>query len=403
MKVRFFKKFVGKVYDAAKEGDFKSAYEGLQKVNSSQQQKVLTVFNKKAFENLGVENGTNLATNFAAYRGLQKGLKSVGGMNGINERITSQLDDCLGEVMENLSKKTLNELPQTRRGWGYLLLQNEWTKVKKIAQSPTTRFKNYLKNRFSTSPTNTTVKSSNITKNVGPSRNIPSEIKPLLANLEGKTGQEFVDNAYKNIVDYMNLRGIAPNNIKIEGCNGLVTATGGYDPIANTINFSQGFLTNLSPRQQINLIAHELKHCEQAANMLRTEGIGVNGYARALAERNVNQALDDSSFEFMFKSSYERALKNGKGEEFMQKAIDNTTDKMIAEIETNFSEVLKLPKIKAGSVDGIRAKRHLEAQKNYEGLDILGFGSEKYRNNPLENEAYAFGDNIENLLKDYLS
>ena len=70
MKVRFFKKFVGKVYDAAKEGDFKSAYEGLQKVNSSQQQKVLTVFNKKAFENLGVENGTNLATNFAAYRGL---------------------------------------------------------------------------------------------------------------------------------------------------------------------------------------------------------------------------------------------------------------------------------------------------------------------------------------------
>ncbi len=39
--------------------------------------------------------------------------------------------------------------------------------------------------------------------------------------------------------------------------------------------------------------------------------------------------------------------------------------------------------------------------KNYEGLNAFGFGSEKYRNNPLEVEAYAFGDNIEKIIQGF--
>ena len=96
-------------------------------------------------------------------------------------------------------------------------------------------------------------------------------------------------------------------------------------------------------------------------------------------------------------------MKQGKGEEFIKKTVDNWTKELIPKIETNFSEVLKLPKIKANSPEGIKAVQDLEAMKNYEGLNAFGFGSEKYRNNPLEVEAYAFGDNIEKLFKDFIS
>ena len=62
-----------------------------------------------------------------------------------------------------------------------------------------------------------------------------------------------------------------------------------------------------------------------------------------------------------------------------------------------------MPKIKATSPEGIKAAQQFEAMKNYEGLNAFGFGSENYRNNQLEVEAYAFGDNIEKLFKDFIS
>lgn len=263
--------------------------------------------------------------------------------------------------------------------------------------------KKVLKNKLPANPANTTAKSTHAPKYLKTSKNIPNEIKPILVNLEGKTGQEFVDTAYENLVGYMKLKEIAPKNIIIQGGDGVMSVTGGFDPVKNSIEFSQGFLVKLTPKQQMNLIAHELKHCEQYTNMLRTEGIGVNEYARAIAENSVKQSLDKSSFDFIFKSRYQKALQEGKEEEFIKKSIDNMTKRIIPEVETNFSEVLKLSKIKTHSPAGIRAVKHLKAQRNYEGLNMLGFGSENYRNNPLEVEAYSFGDKIEKLIKDFVS
>ena len=40
----------------------------------------------------------------------------------------------------------------------------------------------------------------------------------------------------------------------------------------------------------------------------------------------------------MLKNRYEQALKQGKGDEFIKKTIDSWTEKLIPEIETNFSE-----------------------------------------------------------------
>lgn len=404
MKARLLKKVVSTIYDATTKGDFKSAYSRLHKIRPTQQRRVLNLFNEQAFKRLGVENGTNLVTNFAGYRGLQQGLEKMGGSKGIAQEICESMNLHLTSTIEKASQQVIDELPKSQLGWTKLMLKDAWIKTKSLVKRPADKLKKIIKNKFNSSKTtNKTSSTIETPKSIKISKNIPNEYKPVFANLEGKTGQEFVDSAYENMVNHMKLNGIAPKSINIGSKDGIMSVNGGYDYINNTIEYSQGFLEKLTPQQQMNLISHELKHCEQFSNILRTENIGVSKYARTIAENSLKQALDKSSSDFILKSRYEQALKQGKGEEFIQKTIDNWTKELIPKIETNFSEVLKLPKIKATSPEGIKAVQDLESMKNYEGLNALGFGSENYRNNPLEVEAYAFGDKIEKIFKNFTS
>ena len=406
MKARLLKKVVNTIYDATTKGDFKSAYSRLQKMHPGQQRKVLNIFNQQALEKLGVENGASLVTNFAGYRGLQQGLEKIGGTNGLTQEICNSMNLHLTNTIEKVSQQVICELPKSRLGWAKLMLKDNWAKTmlkdswaktKDLVKRPVDKLKKDIKNKVNLQ------KNTNSKKSVIISKNIPSEYKAIFADLEGKTGQEFVDTAYGNMVNHMKLNGIAPKRITINGNDGVMSVTGGYDYINNTIKYSQGFLEKLTPQQQINLISHELTHCKQFSNILRTENIGVNEYAKAIAKNSLKKALDKSSLDFMLKNKYEKALEQGKGEEFTQKIVDSWTKQLVPKIETNFSEVLKLPKIKASSPEGIKAVKDFNAMKNYEGLDMLSFGSQNYRNNPLEVEAYNFGDNIEKLFKKFIS
>ncbi len=407
MKVRLLNKVANAVYNAAIKGDFELAYGRLLKINPKQQRKVLSVFNRQAFERLGVENGANIVADFAGYRGLQSGLKQVGGTKGLSQSIIDSIDLHLTDTINIASKRVIDELPKSQSGWAKLMLKDSWVEAKRICRKPADKAKKYIKNKFdlskSKNKTSPLIKTAKPKKTALITKNIPNEYKTIFANLEGKTGQEFVDTAYENMVNHMKLNGIAPKSISITGADGVMSVNGGYDYVSNTIRYSQSFVEKCAPQQQINLLSHELKHCEQFTNILRTENIGVSEYARTIAENSLKQSLSKSSFDFMLKSRYEQALKQGKGEEFIQKTVDNWTKDLIPQIETNFAEVLKLPKIKANSPEGIKAVQDLKAMRNYEGLDAFGFGSETYKNNPLEVEAYAFGDSIEKIFKGFIS
>lgn len=397
MKIRLLKKVVNTIYDSTIKGDFKLAYSRLQKMHPGQQRKVLNIFNQQAFEKLGVENGASLVANFAGYRGLQQGLEKIGGTNALTQEICNSMNLHLTNTIEKASQQVICELPKSRLDRAKLMLKDSWVKTKNLVKRPVDKLKKDIKNKVNLQ------KNTNSKKSVIISKNIPSEYKAIFADLEGKTGQEFVDTAYGNMVNHMKLNGIAPKRITINGNDGIMSVNGGYDYINNTIKYSQGFLEKLTPQQQMNLISHELTHCEQFSNILRTENIGVNEYAKAIAKNSLKKALDKSSLDFILKNKYEKALKQGKGEEFIKKIVDSWTKQLVPEIETNFSEVLKLPKIKASSPEGIKAVKDFNAMKNYEGLDMLSFGSQNYRNNPLEVEAYNFGDNIEKLFKKFIS
>jgi len=425
MKARLGKKLANLVFEAATNGDFKSASNVLRR-SGNQERKVLTIFNEKALEELGTNEGANLIINFAGYRGFQKGLKQAGGISGICKDITNQITKSLEKTIDEAAENVCKDLPDTFMGWIKYNYKAEFNALRKKAidlqektlntlnektgnqfskrfdtiKSGAKKVADKIKTRFKAGIDE--VKSKTVINNVNNAK-IPTKYLPLFENLSGKTGQEYIDNVYQNLVKYMNLDGIAPQKTFLDGEAGLMSVNGGYNLIKNRINFSQNFLTKLPPHKQANLIAHELKHCEQYSNILRCEAIGVNGYARVIAENQVRNAINKSSFEnIMFRMKYQQAVEAGKGDEFIEKAIDKYTKDLIPQIEANFADVLKLPKIKANSPEGIKAFKDLEAQRNYKGLDILGIGGDDYRNNPLEVEAYAFGDEIEKIFENYL-
>ena len=238
-------------------------------------------------------------------------------------------------------------------------------------------------------------------KNTKALNTIPEDLRAIFGELKGKQGEEFTNAAYEKMVEYLKLKGVAPDKIIKLGEDGVMSINGGYDQVANTIGYTEGFLKKLRPQQQINLIAHELKHCEQFTNILRTEGVTVENYARVMAENDVKQALNEP-FNFLFKSGYERAVQAGKGEEFLEKIITDRTEKLAKIIKENFADVLKMPKIKADSAEGKKALEQLESMRNYEGLNMFGLGGEAYKNHPIEVEAYEFGDMIEKMFTDFL-
>lgn len=410
MKTRFLQKCVKSAYEYATKGDYSSAYNVAKKCHPKEQQ-FLASFRNRAFSQLGSNDGASVVIDFAAYRGLQKGIKKVGGITGIVESTSESSNQFFAHLSDDVSKRVISELPQTTLGWIKNDVKKSWVDLKYDVNETLRGLKSTIRTAKSWIQKKLPIKSSlngktalkaklkaiNITKSV------PEELKPIFANLEGKTGREFVDTGYENLVKYMKLEGSAPKSIALTMSDGLLSVTGGFSPIKNTIEFSKGFLDKLSSKDQMKLLSHELTHFKQYSSMLRTEGIGVEAYARVIAENNVKQSLNSSSFAFMFKSQYNAALKNGKGEEFIQKAIDAQTKSYIPEIEKNFADVLKMPKISANSQEGKKAYEYLEAQRNYEGLDILGFGSEAYKNNPLEVEAYGFGDKMGEIFGKYFS
>lgn len=230
---------------------------------------------------------------------------------------------------------------------------------------------------------------------------IPPELQKSFMAIKDLEDINFVNKAYDELVGYMNLRGVAPGNIIFKNKGGIFVS-GGYNPNKNIISFSENFLTALQKESQLNMMAHELQHCKQHTNILRTEGITVEMYAKSMAKSMIEKANNNiTNFQYQF--AYNMAQSEGRLPEFLTSTEKRWTEELCTQINENFKKVLELPKIKADSPEGIKAYEDLKACSDYVGLGLMGIPSDAYKNNPLEAEAYAFGDKIEEMYKRFIS
>lgn len=230
-------------------------------------------------------------------------------------------------------------------------------------------------------------------------KQIPEELRAIFKDLKGEEGKNFVNKAYDKLKQYMKLDGIAPDKIIHTGADKCETALqGGYQPTLNKIGYSDGFFDKIDKATQFSMLAHELKHAEQTTKIIRS-GL-LKEYARAWSEQTARATIHNP-LNVDFNRAYNDAIKKGKGEEFLEKCIQDATDTVSSLMKETHKNTLKLPKYPKDSPEYAEAQKYIEATKNYTPLDEKGLGSEEYFNNPLEQEAYAFGDKMEKYYRDF--
>lgn len=213
------------------------------------------------------------------------------------------------------------------------------------------------------------------------------DLDNLFKEINDLKGKEFADAAYSGLVKLMGLEGMAPEKITWEKNEGRDYIVGDYRFYNNSIVFYTDSYDKLDKATQLGIIAHELTHCKQFVNMIRTEGLSVDkiAYAHAVADMRAMLINNPAVME-----KHKKAKAEGKEKEFIQKNTMLWAMKTAEEIKQAHAKTIQMPKHPLNSENGKKAQADWIAKYNYNGADM-----ESYSKNPNEVEAMTF----ENMIK----
>lgn len=205
-----------------------------------------------------------------------------------------------------------------------------------------------------------------------------SKLKVIFEKIKDKEGQDFANAAYTELVKFMGLEESAPSSITWEKNEGR-QIVGDYRFYNNSVVFYTDYFLKMDKSTQIGIIAHELTHCKQLSNMLRTEGLPVEKIAYAYAVSDTKAMLINNP---QIIKMYNAAKTNGKDKEFIQHLVKIGTIKTANELKQAHGKTLSLPKHPLNTPQGQKAQQDWVAQYNYNGAD-----EKAYNECPLEKEA----------------
>ena len=207
-----------------------------------------------------------------------------------------------------------------------------------------------------------------------------------LAKIKDKQGIEFVDDAYKELVKYFDLQEIAPAKITWQKTANR-PFVGDYNAFNNSLVLYEDYFFKMNKAQQAGILAHELTHCQQLANILRTEGIPLQKVAAAYATSDLKALL---TYNPKAKDLYAQAKLAGKEQEFIKNILTQKTKLIYSELAQAHSKTLTLSKHPLNSEKGLKAQKDLIAQYNYNGAN-----PKSYNESILEKEAFE----VEKIIK----
>lgn len=266
------------------------------------------------------------------------------------------IDKALEDTMDSINKqfwknfsKTVKRIPEDYRQLKKELSQVKKEEVKEFVKE----FCDYISTSYKTMA-DFSRRAKEVAKN--------KELNAVVGKINELPEENFLDKSYDLIVDYLNLKGVAPETFDFRDVsNSKVWAF--FAPLDNTISLTSG-LKAKSKEEQVSMIAHELTHCAQFTAILRTEGIGLEQVAEALVQSAYADVPNIS-------------------EDELRKEQSNVIEKL----KENYADVLKMPKFGADSPERKKALVYLDAYRTYKGPS--SFSMDEYFSNPLEGGAYG--------------
>ena len=283
----------------------------------------------------------------------------------VESSVKSWVDDAMAEVTrpENINRMVTESLKEARKQ----ALKEGGIMLYRLAAYPV----NFVRSLF-----------------------IPKGKRNMLTELVSKPKGEFKDAYYTKLLTQKGLLDRAPAKVKVTDASAGYSsplalmldakgAEGGFNGFNNTITYTKEF-TDISRSMQANLLRHELRHFEQADQIIRT--FGIDRYIQA-GKTNLCKLFAQYP---QYKNSSPQEIRAAVDEWLIR---NNYTDDVIKEA---FAKSISAPRINPASAKGQRAQKYLEATENYHGIkkDSLIFTeiTREYKTNPLEVEAYAVGE-----------
>lgn len=215
-----------------------------------------------------------------------------------------------------------------------------------------------------------------------------ADLSVVFKKLEGLEGDEFAKTAYKELVKHMGLEDVAPKELSFEPKEGRPIASD-YKWYENKVVVYRDYFDKASKAEKLGFIAHELMHCKQTTNILKTDSPNiVQQYAFAIATSDFRAAMVN---DIQTKLGFIKANQMGKANEYAQAMIYRQAAATYKELTTIFADVLKQPKHPLNSANGQKALQDIKAQSVYNGADANGWA-----NCPLEAEAMEFEKSVVN-------
>lgn len=209
-------------------------------------------------------------------------------------------------------------------------------------------------------------------------KEIPPILSEMFEAIRDKKDEELAETAYPFLVKYIGVEDVAPPKLTWEKAEGRPIVAD-YKVFENSIVIYSDLFKKVSKAEQLAFIAHELTHCKQAFNMMRTENIGIEKYAYVNAVSDFRAATVRNE---KIINALNEARKNNKENELVKYLIQKATINNIKELKQTYPNFDKLPKIKVNSLEGQKAQADLKAQFEYNGADETA-----YNKCPLEKEA----------------
>lgn len=212
--------------------------------------------------------------------------------------------------------------------------------------------------------------------------NTDTDLSVVFKKLEDLEGDDFAKTAYKELVKHLGLEDCAPKELTFEQKEGRPIASD-YKWYENKIVVYRNYFDRASKAEKLGFIAHELIHCKQTTNILKTDSPNIiQQYAFAIATSDFRAAMVTNP---QARQNFVKAQQLGKANEYAQAMIYRQAAATYKELTTIFAGVLKQPKHPLNSKNGQKALHDIKAQSVYNGADAQGWA-----NCPLEAEAMAF-------------